>query len=369
MKHALSEIRALTGIRGIAALWVVLYHNHMMDGIGGAAGRLLTHGYLAVDLFFVLSGFIMALSYAHFVRAGWSGRSYAIFLLRRLARIYPLYIATTLFIAATILLGFSHAFPLEGFGRVLLANILLIQSWGLEGSINGYAWSISTEFGAYLLFPLLTWVMLERRWGWALLATLGCMALVAYISILPAPFGQLHRMGPLDVVWHDTPWPSLRCLSEFCLGLGTYRMAGYAPARDMAARPAFALCLTVLLLLLLTRSYTDVLVVACLPPLILSLAVGKGLITRLCASRVVFFLGEISFSLYLLHSQFLRVRRFAGAMLEKFLPAPLADGLALLVLYASLVLCSWLAYRFLERPARNFLRRAEGLLGPAPRAA
>ena len=57
------EIRALTGIRGIAACFVVIYHFYFGVLNKGSAGVILSHGYMAVDLFFVLSGFVMALTY------------------------------------------------------------------------------------------------------------------------------------------------------------------------------------------------------------------------------------------------------------------------------------------------------------------
>ena len=86
-------IPALTGIRGLAAWWVVLYHfrETYPDDPLHIAGRVMAHGYLAVDFFFELSGFILALNYLHVFR-NLSSRQAVQFLGLRLARIYPLHI-------------------------------------------------------------------------------------------------------------------------------------------------------------------------------------------------------------------------------------------------------------------------------------
>ena len=87
------QIRPLTGIRGLAASYVVAYRAPVLSWI--RQSEFLRHGYLAVDLFFVLSGFVMAMSYSRMFASGFSPRHYGAFLIRRLARIYPLYLLVT----------------------------------------------------------------------------------------------------------------------------------------------------------------------------------------------------------------------------------------------------------------------------------
>src|SRR6266851_7441479 len=157
------DIRSLTGIRGAAATRVILYHVHERDEFHGALKTLLLHGYLAVDLFFLLSGFVMALSYGRLATAGWSFSSYKTFLMHRFGRIYPLYFVMTCAIAVTIIAGWSRAFPIPNLGPIFLANIALIQAWLSITSIDTPAWSISTEFAAYLLFPVLAACTLTTR--------------------------------------------------------------------------------------------------------------------------------------------------------------------------------------------------------------
>lgn len=82
-----TEIRPLTGLRGIAARWVVLFPMYQADGPNDANRRLLKNDYLAVDIVFVLSGFVLALSYQSLFRNDYGKRPYAMFLVRRFARV------------------------------------------------------------------------------------------------------------------------------------------------------------------------------------------------------------------------------------------------------------------------------------------
>lgn len=365
MAQNIGEIRALTGIRGLAALWVVIYHVHIEDAVPVPFNIFLHHGYLAVDLFFVLSGFILALSYERFFESGWNARNYGLFLIRRIARIYPLYLAITTIIALSIWLGASHALPREDLFWLYPLNLTLTQAWHFGPSIDGHAWSISTEFAAYLLFPLLTSLMIGARPLIAGLMGLGCFLIVFYIGLLPTPpEATFPRQGPLDAVWPGTIWPLLRCLAEFCLGLGTYRFMHSARLHATMAKIWVGDALTLGLIALAFIPGSDVAIVALLPALVLALAVGKGWMARLCSVPAIFFLGEISYAIYLLHSQFLRMRWIGPPILERFLPYHAAEIGSLILLYGAVIVSAWLAYRFLERPARRFLRRAEVWITP-----
>src|ERR1051325_579575 len=155
-----ANLRALTGIRGIAAWFVVLYHVRLGAAwaLPPAATDILAKGYLAVDLFFMLSGFVLWLNYSDRLRAGGIAEAPA-FLLRRIARIWPLHllmlagaVAFVLAVAATGREPSGH-YP----WAELPLHIVLMQNWGFTDALtwNDPAWSISCEFAAYLLFPLL----------------------------------------------------------------------------------------------------------------------------------------------------------------------------------------------------------------------
>ncbi len=149
------EIRSLTGLRGVAPVLVVLYHG-FRRGLG-EYGFLLHNGYLCVDIFFVLSGFVMALTYKDmFSNFDDVRRHYFKFMWLRVARIYPLYVVSILVCALLMYLGLLPYYSVSNIGESLAWSMFMMQAWSFGvGNINLAAWSISTEFSAYLLFPFM----------------------------------------------------------------------------------------------------------------------------------------------------------------------------------------------------------------------
>jgi peptidoglycan/LPS O-acetylase OafA/YrhL len=161
------QLPSLTALRGIAALWVVLYH-YSVQCFPNLDIRAYTYvvekGYLAVDMFFMLSGFVMAHVY-HQRFAKSVSDNYWSFIVARIARIYPLHLLILLLFVATAFASHLMASTLQDSLRdiplggsrsleALIANIFMLQ--GLKASNlswNYPAWSISVEFIAYLLFP------------------------------------------------------------------------------------------------------------------------------------------------------------------------------------------------------------------------
>ena len=165
------EIDALTGIRGIAAVIVIAYHTYPAADFPYGLSHLVARGYLAVDVFFVLSGFVMALTYGPMFRDRISVPAILTFLLRRVARLYPLYIVFLgLRIVYSLAVYHSLQVPDGWFAMNLphpvkdvIANIFMIQSWGVAKAATTPTWSISTEWGAYFVFPFIVGGILFRR--------------------------------------------------------------------------------------------------------------------------------------------------------------------------------------------------------------
>src|SRR5262249_41915181 len=106
--RAMKDIRALTSFRGVAALWVLLFHLELEGRVFPAAlkeGLAVGRGYIAVDLFFVLSGFVMALTYTDSFRTRPFAAAYPDFLLRRVARVMPLNFAIVAVLVAIVWLS------------------------------------------------------------------------------------------------------------------------------------------------------------------------------------------------------------------------------------------------------------------------
>ena len=199
------EVRGLTGLRGLAALMVAIYHIDS-ELIGPTpVGQLIGKGYLWVDLFFVLSGFVLAMNYGDFFAEGWSMRRWGKFLLRRAARTYPLYLSVllpaTAYAAALGPVQVSRHLPeppqLPHPAIDVAANLALVQSWGVGPSIDGTAWSLSTEWAAYYLFPLLAALVLFSSRRVAVGFALGAIGLTV-ATVLLTRYDGAHHSGPLD---------------------------------------------------------------------------------------------------------------------------------------------------------------------------
>lgn len=368
---AAGEIRALTGLRGIAAMLVAAYHFYPVESplLSRTVGRF----YLWVDLFFVLSGFVMALNYGRMFRNGFSGEAFGEFLLRRLARIYPLYLAVLVLQVALTLGLYGDFHHVRAWGAAvldhpvpaLLANLFLVQSWGFAASATQQAWSISTEWGAYFAFPLLAGVALFGGRRPVFLAALAAMLLLALVPILDARDGAVHS-GAMDAYDGTRMGPLLRCLGGFTLGVVTWRVGQWRRVATLAGGDWAGALVLALVVVLFVAGAPDLAICAVFPLLVLCQSVNEGWTARLFANAVVYRLGVLSYSIYLLHALFVLPLQRLQAMLAVRLPEVVAGGVAVSVTCAALLVVASGAYRFIELPGRQALRRVRL---PVPRRA
>ncbi|MGA9015832.1 MAG: acyltransferase [Acetobacteraceae bacterium] len=353
------EIRSLTGLRGVAALVVVNYH--FIQNLAVEPSRLhalALRGYLAVDVFFVLSGFVLALTCGRMFVSGCAVTAYRAFLLRRVARIVPLYAVATAVVLAEIA---AANFDLPGWENpagVILANLLLIQAWSLAPSIVAASWSVSTEVAAYMAFPLLLRLTVFARRGRAV----DSLLMASLLLILAAIGG--HILGPatngaLDLSDGTTPWPLLRCLGGFMLGLLTFRLAQIERIMTLAANDWCVVAVIAAFGLALWSGLPDLAVYPCLPLIVLIAATDRRLPARLLANRPIHWLGECSYAIYLLHGE---VIRHAMRLLRLHLAIDASamgrviGGLCIMLVLLSLAAAS---HRWIEVPARQFLRNQQ----------
>jgi peptidoglycan/LPS O-acetylase OafA/YrhL len=358
------QLASLTPLRGIAALWVVIFHFCWYlpavhpERYTGAVYK----GYLAVDLFFVLSGFVITHVYKEGFARRVTGRGYRDFLKARVARIYPLHITVLLLFVATATAERAASYALEGsFEPIPLlgersvggffANLVMLQGlWARELSWNDPAWSISLEFLAYLLFPLLFPVL--WRAGPAAKAGLGGLLLVA--------LGWLaYRTGGYFNQWNGT-YAILRCLPEFLAGMLLYSFYQNGIFASVLASDAVLAAIVLPLAALLHLGAPDLAIIPLFPLLILAAVRNRGRFSPLLNSPPLVWLGDISFSLYLLHWFVLFIateiaRRLPGL---DFANLPLASSLALIaaLMAVSLTLAT-LSFRFIEVTGRRWLRQ------------
>jgi len=368
-----AEVKALTGLRGVAALLVALYHVNPNLIAPTAAGRFVGKGYLWVDLFFVLSGFLLAMNYAGRFAGGWSLGAWLDFLLHRLARIYPLYLAL---VAASlayslVLYGGLHAsapppaLKLSEPARDVAANLLMVQSWGLGKSIDGVAWSLSTEWAAYLLFPLLVAVALFGRPRAALAAAVGAAVVVGATVTLTMRDGAYHS-GPLDAYDGATLEPLLRCFGGFVLGLVTFRLTQSPRAVAVAGHDITIAAALGLLVSGLAAGVHDLVIYPLFALLVLGLFGNRGYVGRIFACRPVYWLGVVSYSVYLLHPYLVAPRSALDTSLQTLLPEPWAGVVTSVAIYAVLLAASALAYHAIEEPGRRWVRQLRGVIPRLP---
>jgi peptidoglycan/LPS O-acetylase OafA/YrhL len=358
------EIKSLTGMRGIAALAVTLYHLYPFNR---TSDPLIAHvqskGYLCVDLFFVLSGYVMALNYGPMFTGRFRGARLGDFLLRRIARLYPIYIAVLgVRVAYTLLVvGNFHsrdawlAVTTDHPARDLLANVLLVQSWHMAPSINGQAWSISTEWAAYFLFPVLVPLVLLGRRRSAVLAAIGASLLIVAAMTLDATDGAYHS-GALDAYDGMGMSPLLRCLGGFSLGMVCYRASQQPVVSRIASTDLFGMAVLALLVAGLLLRAPDLVLYAAFPALVLCLSGNRGWLDQLFSSRPVFLLGVLSYSIYMLHPFLIVPLRTTETDLGQYLPVAAADLLAGTAIMAFLLGSSAITYAYVEKPGRVLLR-------------
>ena len=366
------EIKSLTGLRGVAACYVMLYH-YSVDSLSGTALRVMQHGYLAVDLFFVLSGFVMALTYGRAFRQMPTARGYFDFLQKRLARVYPLYLFVT--VAAALLI---HAHAMSGVWpsrSVIATNVLLVQAWGFAASLCGPCWSISTEFAAYLFFPFVVGAVVFGAARWRRLALLAGVLLLLFVVTRTS--AQLHseiangvqRHGILDIFAPGTVFPLLRCCAEFTMGVAAFPIfAGRSFNGRHWGVLTDALVLLVAVLLLVPRA--DFVIAVLFVPLVGLLYGERGSAVYLLRNPVSHWLGLVSYSIYMDH---FILHELLGTPIRDWLTARHVGHLAVirgLLLVGLALVAATITYYGVEKPAREALRRrGPGARTPAALAA
>jgi peptidoglycan/LPS O-acetylase OafA/YrhL len=295
--NPMREIKSLTSLRGVFAMWVLLFHLGRWSPTPGWDDiPFISRGYLAVDFFFVLSGFILARRHGAEFTADPLG-SYWPFLVKRIARLFPLHLLVLA--CATAALAVNHDLP---YWRYAVDEALLVHMWKIfpasGTSINPPDWSISTEWAASLLFPAFALLGLRRAGAAACLGALG----VAGVLIVAGDSGW--RMDASS----SRGWlPLSRCLSEFAIGVIVAR--GVFPA--WLARVRYFL-IPLIGLVAAAILGVDVLAVAMLVPMVGALAWDRGAVAGALSWGPLHWLGRVSYSIYLVQVPTLLTVRMAA---------------------------------------------------------
>jgi len=341
----------LTGVRFFLALGVVLFHYQLQWTLPDEAVGLLDRARLGVDVFFILSGFILT----HVYLQGDGVPDYRRFLAARFARIYPAHLFILLGMLGLVLLAPLFGVGLEP-GRFNPADfagtLLLVQAWFPRETMvlwNGPAWSLSAEWFAYLAFPAYAALALRlRARPWVIIA-LAAILFVALDAFYRAQFGRVLPRA-------EDSMGILRIVPEFLYGIGLYYLGQrWTPSPRVSVMGALAT--TAALLTLMQLGADDRIIVAAAGPFVLSLALLAKARVRTCLSHpVALFAGEASFALYLVHIPILMVWRNAAQAFFGW-PGDYRMGMSELAAMLVLTLAAAAAIHvFVERPGRRLLR-------------
>ena len=363
MQKQIKFIDTLTPLRGLAAIWVVVFHFDAF--LGGPKGTglfnhestmLVGNGYLLVDFFFLLSGFVICHVYGEKLINRNSGNIKK-YVWARFSRLYPLHVFALLFLFAQFLFfsamsseyyeGWKGFFPVPDFFVYLFfgqsSGILSDYSWNLP------SWSIAAEWWTYLIaifiIPYVNKGYSKMTYVFWALSLAGLLILIQYGG-----------KGNLD---YTLSYGTLRCLFEFTLGLGIYQV--YKKVKDTNSfwKSDWAFYISVFgAYLFLHLNLNDVLVIIFFGAIILSASLNQGIPYRILNIKPLKFLGDISYSVYLLQlfwlslwSTYRYINYPEGTVLD------MTTKLTMLaVLLALLIGNAYLTYRFIELPGQRFLR-------------
>ena len=367
------EIKALSGLRIVAAVWVVLFHfrpllKQASPPLSDALAPILDCGAQGVDLFFILSGFVLTWNYLERMGPAWSTRATLHFLWLRLARVWPVYLVTMHLAVAWIIFTLNVGdFPSPAAatltGPNYLRQLFLVQLWVVpyfdNSSWDGPAWSISAEWLAYLLFGLLVIVLFRV----ARASRARNLLWLAFAVTLP-PLLFLAATGEFYTPWSWLP----RIIMQFTAGALACAAVRKLQPTDRARRIAgyLSLALGVGMVGILyfldanpvpkvsdSSGLVDVLFV----PLVMTLAIGVGTLPRLLSTRLMVYGGYISFSLYMVHELVHTAWNWFTAQFEIVLTPTWSAKLIVVGVLGVAVLGAAALYHFVEEPARIWMRR------------
>lgn len=279
-----------------------------------------------------------------------------VYLVSRIARIFPLHIAILLLLLLFYILSsllqqrLDTHLQTEGLHRLFL-TLTLTQVWqdpaqqGIDWNVP--TWSISAEMHVYLLFPVLAWGI-AKTGPWALFL-IAILAFIFYLSI--------GLDGSLDVVGNGA---IIRCFAGFCLGILSFRathIASQAPSATLSLMQVSALAIIVVTL---SASLPDIMVPPAAFLLVWATSTDKGIIPRLLAHRIALRMGELSYSIYLVHVPVIIVLAFFWS--RGMAALQITEGLVSRIFWISTVVmivlaCASFLQRTVEVPSRLLLRR------------
>ena len=352
----------LDGLRGVAAVMVIIFHLFEAHAGGSHLTQIINHGYLAVDFFFMLSGFVIGYAYDD----RWNRMTVGTFFKRRIIRLHPMVIMGSIVGAAFFYFQESSCFPpIENtsIGTMLLVMLLGctllplplkfdIRGWTEMHPLNGPAWSLYYEYIGNILYALFV-----RKFNKVALSILVFLAACATLHLcLTAPNGDI--VGGWALNWEQQYVGMVRLMYPFFGGLLLSRL-GWLIRLE---KRAFWWCsLLIVVVLSIPRiggedgywmnGLYEAFCIICIFPVIVSMGAG-GKVTGKRSTAVCKFLGDISYPLYMVHYPFIYLY-YAWVKNEELTFWESFPG-ALGVVVGSIVL-AYVCLRWYDIPVRKYL--------------
>lgn len=341
------DLRSITSLRFVAAMWVVMFHYWPNLDVGFLP-NIVAKGYLGVELFFVLSGFILC--HVYLAAAGEKRFSYGGFLWARIARVYPLHLATLIGVGV-LAFGASMAGMAVDDSvlswKSLPANLLMVHAWGFapEAGWNHPSWSISAEWFAYLLFPVFAFAAWKLRHR-------PTAAVAGAAALMLALYAAFEALAGFPLTQATIAWGALRIVPCFALGCALYLAYRRAPLH----RPGLSAAVFLVALVVASSAMAwDGAIVLLAGGLILALASLPNAQAGPLSSKPAVYLGEISYSVYMVCIPW----KLAAVNLAAQLTGAEDKRLHIFVwlaVVAAIPLVAAASYHLVERPARKALR-------------
>lgn len=380
-KKPVSEVLPLTSLRFFLASWIVIFHLDLVaKAVRGAATSVPTAGpglawynivhcaYVAVGVFFALSGFILALNYK--LDQPWTGAMRWKFAVARFSRIYPVYVLALAAVAPTVLgkaiEAHSHSMLLRRLASGVL-NLLMLQAWVPGGALswNGPGWSLSSEAFFYLCFPVIGAMVFRVatiRKALLLLAGLWAaeLAVPAVCVLLRIKgFGDMPATGLPDSLVSDlVKFNPVLNLALFLSGIVTCRLYQMLRAhRHSLAGKGYLFYIPAIMLLLGITALGDRipyplmhsgLILPSALGIILGLAFGDSYLCAAFSNPLLVFLGKASYAEYLLHFPVRLIFESRGLSWT-----PLQQ----VIYFFTVLAISAIVFHFYEEPMQRFLRK------------
>lgn len=333
------RLPTLDGLRGLAAIAVMLFH---CSTVSAWSHPVATNGYLAVDLFFALSGFVIAGAYGDRLR---DGLGVARFVILRIARLGPMHVLGQLFgfvlMTAGGLIAIGPAIAALTPGLMLLPVPVDAGAIPPVFPLDGPAWSLFWELAINLVFALMLPLLTTRRLIAVVIVSAG---LLIYTGL---HFGSLHVGWDLPHLLGGAP----RVLFSFSMGALIWRFRPQPRTQLIGSAILCAVAIACFFSGILSWTY-DLPVVLVVFPVTLWFAAAwqpEGLIASACRA-----LGDLSYPLYVLH---LPVIYVVAKLLREIPHTPLAEAAVWIVVAGGLVVASWWTALLVDLPAQTFLRQ------------